>query len=226
MKQKGVYYCLGSLLMLTVMFTGCYYISYKVALSQFNRRSIEHTREYAKINENVPIENVQAKVEEEKQSYDVVPVDLTQIQKVKPSTKYQLKETDLSSGETTETESNPPAQFIGLTKKEIVDYLDSYMNDMTLSDYEKGLISYDLLSFSEEAFQIEKIYDASQVKYKYYVCIYNNFVTVYYSDLKTVFEYTMINAQNLPEKDRVDLSKGIYIQDEVQLYSLLESLSS
>lgn len=51
-------------------------------------------------------------------------------------------------------------------------------------------------------------------------------IVVYYSDLKTVYEYTDIEALYLPENTRNDLMKGIYIKDEDELFTLLESFSS
>lgn len=221
MKQKGIYYCLASLCILTVMFTCCYYISYKIALAQFNSRSIEQTKEYGQINLSSKKESNHQEI-----SLDTVPVDITQSIKVIPTTKYVLEVVDLVRGTKDIIQGNPPNQFIGLTKDEITLELEKYLSDMTLSDYKKGLIAYELISFSDKSITIQKIYDSNQVQYKYYACIYNGYVTIYYSDLKSVYEYTMIEGQKLPEKERVDLSRGIYLKDEAALYSLLESLSS
>ena len=64
------------------------------------------------------------------------------------------------------------------------------------------------------------------VPYRFYVVVKNGYVVVYNSDLKSVFDYTHIEAKNLPEEDRIALSQGIYIDNIDDLYSLLESYTS
>ena len=51
-------------------------------------------------------------------------------------------------------------------------------------------------------------------------------VTVFYSDMETVFEYTHIPAVELTEEDRTALIEGIYVKDREELYSILEGFSS
>ena len=51
-------------------------------------------------------------------------------------------------------------------------------------------------------------------------------VTVYYSDMKSVYEYTHIPAVDLAEEDRLSLIEGIYVKDREELYSILEGFSS
>ena len=97
---------------------------------------------------------------------------------------------------------------------------------MSLAEYEAGLLSYEVVSFSENQVVLRKTYDATKVPYKYYVNISDGMVIVYYSDLESVFEYTHIPAVDLSEEDRVKLIEGIYVKDREELYSLLEGFSS
>lgn len=95
-----------------------------------------------------------------------------------------------------------------------------------MSEYNKGLLSYELLSFSDKEIKLRKSYDADMVPYRFYVVVKNGYVVVYNSDLKSVYEYTHIEAKNLPEEDRIALSRGIYIDNIDDLYALLESYTS
>ena len=56
--------------------------------------------------------------------------------------------------------------------------------------------------------------------------VYDNMLVVYYSDKKTVYEYTGIMVDDIPEKDQITLNHGMYIRDEEELYELLQSYSS
>jgi hypothetical protein len=55
------------------------------------------------------------------------------------------------------------------------------------------------------------------------VVVKDGYVVVYNSDLKSVYSYTHILAEDLPEEDRIALSRGIYVNSLDELYSLLES---
>ncbi|HHX12249.1 MAG TPA: hypothetical protein GX731_05465, partial [Clostridiales bacterium] len=116
--------------------------------------------------------------------------------------------------------------IVGLTREEIIEYTEDYMEDMTLSEYNKGLFAYELLSFSENEVVMRKSYDVSTIPFRFYVVVKNGFVIVYNSDLKSVHSYTGIEATKLPESDRIQLSKGIYINTLEELYGLLESYTS
>lgn len=54
----------------------------------------------------------------------------------------------------------------------------------------------------------------------------NGYVVVYLSDGKTVYEYTDISYEELPEKIKMEVSNGKYIEDQEELYGFLENYSS
>lgn len=60
----------------------------------------------------------------------------------------------------------------------------------------------------------------------YYLKNLNGFVAVYLSDQKTVYEYTSIPVDNLPDAVAADISNGMTIESEESLYSFLEGYSS
>ncbi len=143
-----------------------------------------------------------------------------------PTTKYTLEIYDKATDSVVSNQQNPPADIVGLTREEIIEYTEGYMEDMTLSEYNKGLLSYELLSFSADEVVMRKSYDSSSIPFMFYVVVKNGYVIVYNGDLKSVYRYTGIEASKLPENDRVQLSKGIYINTLDELYSLLESYTS
>lgn len=219
LKQACIY--LGSFLLICSLFIICYYMSYLHALNDFNRQAIERKDElYAYLNNSAkltPAANAQ--------TGESVSVNRTET-KVLPSTQYTLQIFDMSR-QTMETKLlDVPFYLVGLTREEVMNYLSDYMNDLPLSEYNKGLISCELISFSEKEIVIKKTYNEDFVPFRYYVVIKDGYVVVYNSDLKSVYSYTHIEAKNLPESDRIALIKGIYVNSREELYSLLESYSS
>lgn len=60
----------------------------------------------------------------------------------------------------------------------------------------------------------------------YYIKETDGFVTVYFADEKTVYEYTTIPARELPESVRDELRTGKKVNTVKQVYGFLENYSS
>ncbi len=220
MKLKKAIIYLSSFCVLCALFTGCYYLSYLHALKNFNSRAIEQSDKLYALLENVKPTAAPEVLDNE--SVDVIENEMT----IQPTTKYTLEVQDMKTGTIQTQELNPPSYLIGLTREEVLTYLDNYMDDMPLSEYNKGLLSYELVKFSNEEIIIKKSYNEDFVPFRFYVVVKNGYVVVYNSDLKSVYSYTHIEAQNLPEEDRIALIQGIYVNSLDELYALLESYSS
>lgn len=206
---------------LCVMFTACYYLSYRRALYEINKNAVERKEQLLVLDKDIQPTPMQLADDSQVEPVDVLP-DLT----IKPTTEYILQVYNMKT-DTTETNTlHPPGYLVGLTKDGVQDYLDNYMNDLTLSEYNKGLISFELLSFAEDRVVLKKTYNEDFVPFRFYVVVKDGYVVVYNSDLKSVFSYTSIEAKELPEEDRIALSQGIYVNSEEELYALLESFSS
>lgn len=224
MKLKKAIVYLISFCFIGALFSGSYYLSYLHALKNFNNRAIEQSDNlYPLLEKAQPTAAAEA---DENETEDVIQNEVQNEATVKPTTKYTLDIVDMKTNTTKTEELNPPSYFIGLTRDEIVEYLDNYMDDMPLSEYNKGLISYELVRFSEDNLEIKKSYNEDFVPFRFYVVVKNGYVVVYNSDLKSVYSYTHIEAQNLPEEDRIALIQGIYVNSLDELYALLESYSS
>lgn len=232
MKLKKAYIFMLSFIALSLFFSACYYLSYQHALKQFNKRAIERSSEFAALHDNAskPMftveNNIDGRSRKEQDEDEILSAGVLPEPVILPTTKYILEIYDRKEGILEETEQNPPGDIVGLTRDEVEKYLDDYMRDLTLSEYNKGLLSYELLSFSDKAVKFRKSYDEDMVPYRFYVVVKNGYVVVYNSDLKSIYDYTHIEAKNLPEEDRVALSQGIYIDNIDDLYSLLESYTS
>lgn len=118
-----------------------------------------------------------------------------------------------------------PATYVGKTRTEIIDFLEKSMSDLPKEELEEGLENMELISFSGGRVVIRKKY-GKFLPYKYCLYIENGAVTVYYSDKKTVYSYTDIRAEELPDSVRKELYSGKEIDSLGALYDFLETYSS
>lgn len=60
----------------------------------------------------------------------------------------------------------------------------------------------------------------------YYIKDTDGYVTVYMADEETIYEYTTISIQSLPEEIQKELKKGKKVKTIGQVYGFLENYSS
>lgn len=239
MKKIGIYF--GSFVTLSLLFCLCYYTSYKNALEDFNKKAKEQesslSSELARVSEeNKSLLNRLAEQEAEEEAarlaaknsenQDVVAAGVNTHNTVLPTVTYIEETYNTVTGQLDSATRTAPGFLIGMTREELSEYVDHYMEKLSLPEYEAGLLSYEIVSFSENKVVLRKTYDASKIPYKFYVNITGGMVTVFYSDKESVFEYTHIPAVDLAEEDRIALVEGIYVKDREELYSILEGFSS
>ncbi|HCL03704.1 MAG TPA: hypothetical protein DHW61_15085 [Lachnoclostridium phytofermentans] len=213
---------------LCAFFTTCYYISFQRALSHFNEKAVERDHQLLKSLEEYKKQELLLYNQQQVQVTPEPEVSTASHEQdiILPSTIYVLETYQLKDNNLVREELAPTADLIGLTRREIILKLSDYMKEIPISEEMEGLYGYELLSFSPKEVVIRKSYNAEMHKFQYYIAVRDGKVIVYYSDRKTVYEQTEIDAVNLPEKDRNELMKGIDVRTRDELYSLLESYSS
>ena len=60
----------------------------------------------------------------------------------------------------------------------------------------------------------------------YYLMEEGGYLIIYHQDKQTVYDYTRIPAETLPEEMRSRLEEGIYLNGQKELFDFLESHSS
>jgi len=162
------------------------------------------------------------------QDSDIDDVEVDSIAEViTPSTNYRLQMYDIKNGtmieEVTETS---PGYLVGLNRVEVIEYLYDYMQDLTLSEFEKGLTNFELIRFSKDEITIRKTYNIDKVENKFYLTTQNDYIVIYHGDAKTVYEYTNLSIANLTQFEKMQLENGIYAKDINEVYALLENYTS
>lgn len=62
--------------------------------------------------------------------------------------------------------------------------------------------------------------------YEYVLVDHNNYVAVYQLPERTIYEYTDVIMDVLPEETREEIRKGKYLRNEEELYNFLENYTS
>ncbi len=242
-KKALVYFI--SFFSLSVMFSACYYLSYKNALRDFNESAVERNNELIASLENNgllqlngeqgtgnaetensdsgPVQN--AGTESENTTDTSIAADFVE-DTILPTTEYTLQTYDLKNSEITEEVLPTPSYLIGLTREEVIQYLSDYMQDLPLNEFEKGLTSFEVTLFSKDRIVLRKTYNPDKVEYKYFLKAQNGYIVAYYGDQKTVFDYTGVAIENLSDYEKDRLVEGIFVKDLDELYALLENYSS
>lgn len=240
LKIKKVLVYFISFLSISLMFSVCYYLSYKNALKQFNANAVERNKELIlsleqnglilgkESDENTGNEIVNNDPINQDGGSDIDGVEVDSITEViTPSTKYRLQNYDIKNGTMTEeVKDASPGYLVGLNRVEVIEYLYDYMQDLTLSEYEKGLTNFELIRFSKDEVTIRKTYNIDKVENQFYITTQNDFIVIYYGDAKTVYEYTNLSIANLTQFEKMQLENGIFAKDINEVYALLENYTS
>ena len=67
---------------------------------------------------------------------------------------------------------------------------------------------------------------AAEETYEYVLVDHNNYVAVYQLPERTIYEYTDVIMDVLPEETREEIRKGKYLRNEEELYNFLENYTS
>ena len=143
-------------------------------------------------------------------------------------TLFLIEEYDRNTGTTAEHEEEIPGKYIGMDRAGFVDAMSSYEMSPPLEEQQRGLISVEVLVFSGERVKIRKNYQMIETPAEeiFYLVAENHYITVYREDMQTVYLYTDIRVENLPEGMQEEIIQRKLISGESTLYHFLESYSS
>ena len=138
---------------------------------------------------------------------------------VSKDTKYILETYDSETGKITNTEPALPADYIGMNREGLVEYLKNYLS----SNSENNLKNIQLISFSTSGIVIRKTIEKPS---GYWILMDENEVKVYEGDKETLYLETGIGAQELETYDRNKVLEGVHVKDLDSLYKYLETITS
>lgn len=124
---------------------------------------------------------------------------------------------------TEQIESMP--MLLGCDKEGVILYLKDYMKHLSYEDKEEGLSSFELVSYNDNHICLRKTFQ-KQTYDGYYAKSFNGTIVILNGDNKTVYEYTQITIDNLPENLQNAVLDGYPLDNEEDLYNFLENYSS
>lgn len=220
MKQILIGICCLTCLVLAI--SAGYFISYSFGLNEKENTEGKESTEEKSIQDIVDGSAIK---DTETPAPSLKPV-IKQEDRINMDTKFLLITTDIGENTNTSSNENVPNEWMGMNRNELIKWLHDYCVSPPLEEVNKGLLSYELVSFSSGQIKAKKTYLKDMVIFKYFIGIRNDMVVVYHNDKKTVYEYTGINCKSLPVEEQKKLNYGIYVRDEEQLYGILEDYSS
>lgn len=125
-----------------------------------------------------------------------------------------------------ETEWNVPEQYIGMDRDAFIDAMMQYEANPPLGDLNRGFVSVEVKSFSDEKVVLRKNYLYEEPKNHFYLSAQNNYIVVLCEDLTTVYLNTTIRLDSLPERIQEEIMLNKYMENETDLYNFLETYSS
>lgn len=154
-------------------------------------------------------------------------VAVSSIPTVDKSTEYVIIKENTITGETEEVVEEIPASLVGMSRDEIEEYLAEYELSPGLADRQDGFVSASVESYSADRLVIQKVYEPLHEIERFFLKAEENYVVIYYADQSTVYMYTSIRMDTLPEETRKDIEDdGKEIDSLEKLYSFLESYTS
>ena len=141
-------------------------------------------------------------------------------------TQYVIIETDLLQGSSVETIDNIPEQYIGMDRDKFVEAMQGYEQNPPLVELNKGFVSVEVSSFSNQKVVIKKNYSFEEDIQHFYLTVRDNLIVVMCEDLQTVYMNTTIFLNTLPERIQSEIMLNKYIENEKELYDFLETYSS
>lgn len=211
----------AGILSVCLFFSGCYYISFNQTRKRLEDKKIQQSDDVQFRRDEVLMigtghDSLRPKSEEVSSDGLVISSDTMCV--------YELYYID--TGEHVQYQSSPGSDIAGMTRNQLVSWLKEYMDNISIKEYEEGLVAYNLISFSKDEVVLQKIYDRTRIQYKYFIIARNGEVIVYYSDKKTVFEHTGIRLDPMDVELQHILQKGIPVKDIEELYDFLAAITS
>ena len=171
---------------------------------------------------NVPKEEELAAVIENQPKIEV---SVSEEPVVTANTQYILQEYNVHSEQLEETEVSAPDKYIGLDREKLVEEIESYNQNPSLTDLEKGFTYMELISFSGKKIVVRKSYEPEEDQ-GFFLLNENHYVVVYNQKLTEVYMDTDILVEDLPQKLQEEIINMKFVEDEGELYNFLESYSS
>lgn len=214
-------FCRISLFILSgicIFLLGAYSYSLYTKLFYPNRNQEKHFEEYQAETEADIV--AKAEAEEVLEAVESSPAVIT------CNTVFCVREYDLGKDSVVEGEQPLPAKYLGMDRESFEEAIGELELSPPLEELEKGIVSVEVVAFSDAKVTIQKNYEEPVIKEGFYLVAEDNCVVVYQTDMRTVYLYTDIEMDSLPQNVQDEIMHLKYVDSESKLFDFLESYSS
>lgn len=150
---------------------------------------------------------------------------------VKRDTEYIMEKYDAASLKLTEEKLTVPVEMFGLSREELIDYVNKYQESPTLDDIGKGFLSAEVISFSKDKIIIRKNYEGSLEEDAlttdcFILVAENDYASVYRNDYSHLYMTTDIPLERLSSELKQEIMDGKIFYSTEELYHFLEDYTS
>ncbi len=157
---------------------------------------------------------------------ETVEVSIKNESSINADTTYIVQEYNRNNGELKEENISVPETFVGMNRDLFTKAMAEFSIYPSLKELEKGFVGCEVVSFSPQKVVVRKTYELAELAEGFFLVNENNYITVYYGDLQTVYMNTNIGMQNLSEELQQEILYIKFIETEEELYDFLEAYSS
>lgn len=162
----------------------------------------------------------------EESQVEMLPVSLRDAEVLTADTEYVIEEYDTRRDTLVEGTYKVPQKYLGMDRNTFVTAMELYALSPPLAEQERGFVGLEVRSFSASRVIVRVNYVYVEPTKSFYLRVENNAIVVYCDDRQTVYMYTDISAELLPEYLLSEVITGMFVQDEAELYHFLETYSS
>ena len=144
-------------------------------------------------------------------------------ERVCADTEFVLYENDLLTNLQTQTNCAIPYHYIGLSREQLMQTVQNDSLSPPLEELEKGFVSEELVSFSPQRVVLRKNYRNAGRRDGLYLAVRDHELVAYCADLETVYTYTGIRADVLPESIQLQIFDTLYMENEAQMEQFLKT---
>lgn len=162
-----------------------------------------------------------------KKQEDILKADSNTTNYTSDQTVYILENYNASTYELTEEKLTMPAEYVGLTRAELMDKVKTYEKNPTSQDMDLGFTGFSLVYFSENKIVLRKTYNKGFYDWEYIAKIdEQGKIVICIAESGEIYTDTDIYYHKLPTDIQQQIQKGKYMTGLREVYDFLENYSS
>lgn len=169
----------------------------------------------------------QTKEDVTQQNEDILEADSNTTNYTSDQTLYILEKYNAVTYELTEEKLTMPAEYVGLTRAELMEKVKAYEKNPDNEDMDLGFTGFSLVYFSENKVVLRKTYNKGFYDWEYVAKIdAQGKIIICVAESGEIYTDTDIYYHKLPEDIQEQIQKGKYMDGLREVYDFLENYSS